>query len=590
MTILTKLITASFLTTHLLSAAPEMSPAPLPANARSQSSILNTSHQLDQIIAKDLADKNLQPFPIVDDSTFLRRSYINIIGRVPTYREATTFLNNTSKNKRADLIDSLIYSPGFNSSLFNYWADNFRLITRNDQHGLGWHVWLRDAVDNNMPYNKMVYSMLSASGHCSTNPATGYYLRDRNMLLDNVSNTAQVFLGTQIGCAQCHDHPFEDWTQKQYYQLAAFSGNIEFKGKSSRAKILETAAFLAKKEGIDPKLIQLVIAQQKHKPKGLNKKQRSQLRKTQSALKKYTKSFRPLFRRFNKNEVAINPNKKLKLPKDYKYNDGKPGEVVIPHPLFGTVSPSTNHQTKLQQFATWVTSPENPQFTKTIANRLWKRVFGYGLAEPVDNWTDRTKVSHPEALALVEKLLRTNHYNIRETLRVLYHTQLFQRSVNTSEVAQGKRYDFQGPVLQRMSAEQLHDSLITLLRGNIDDQKNHTLKTKWNNYCHSVNTIMKAPPTTIIALSQIANKSERSLRKVKVELRKTKLARDKALAENNKKLADECNKKLRALYKLRKQTQQNATKGVSQEMLKLINPVIKGNLAPKTKNSCEPQN
>ena len=121
--------------------------------------------------------------------------------------------------------------------MFNFWADLLRLKTNHEKYGLGWHVWIRDAVEKNTPYDEFVHAMISSDGLASENPAVGYYLRDRGMLLDNISNTAQVFLGTQIGCAQCHDHPFEDVTQRQYYEFAAFAGRhgIQEQGRPGHA-------------------------------------------------------------------------------------------------------------------------------------------------------------------------------------------------------------------------------------------------------------------------------------------------------------------------------------------------------------------
>jgi len=164
--------------------------------------VRNTARELDEVLIEGQKAQGIQANAIVDDATFLRRSYLNIIGRLPTHSEARAFLKDPKSDKRTQLIDSLIDSPGFDSRLFNFWSDLLRLKTREEHHGLGWHVWLKKAVTENMPYDEMVQAMLAANGHIAENPAAGYYLRDRGMLLDNVSNTVQVFLGQQIGCAQ----------------------------------------------------------------------------------------------------------------------------------------------------------------------------------------------------------------------------------------------------------------------------------------------------------------------------------------------------------------------------------------------------
>ena len=205
--------------------------------------VRNTARELDEILLQGQQAQSVQANPIVNDATFLRRTYLNIIGRLPTSDEARSFLESGKEDKRTKLVDTLVESPGFNSRLFNFWSDLLRLKTREDSHGLGWHVWMKNAVEDNMPYDEMVGEMLAAEGHVANNPAAGYYLRDRGMLLDNVSNTVQVFLGQQIGCAQCHDHPFDDTTQMEYYQLAAFLGGTEYRFEEGRDKIKEVIGF-----------------------------------------------------------------------------------------------------------------------------------------------------------------------------------------------------------------------------------------------------------------------------------------------------------------------------------------------------------
>ena len=140
----------------------------------------------------------------------------------------------------------MVKSPGYDSSAFNYFADLLRLQTTHEQYGLGWHVWLRNSLAKDKPWDKLVNEMLAAEGHSVNNPAVGYYLRDRGMLLDNVSNTAEVFLGHQIGCAQCHDHPFDKWTQMDYYELAAFSGGVRYNSEEARDAMGKVVAHMKK--------------------------------------------------------------------------------------------------------------------------------------------------------------------------------------------------------------------------------------------------------------------------------------------------------------------------------------------------------
>ena len=155
--------------------------------------------RIDSLLTADLKTAKLKPTGRIDAGTFLRRAYLGIIGRIPTEKEARDFLDNPSSNKHADLVDSLTGSPGFDSHLFNWAGDLLRVKTKQEQFGLGWHVWLRQSLADDKPWDVLVREMLASTGHTSDNPAVGYYLRDRNMQLDNFSNSMQVFLGRQIG-------------------------------------------------------------------------------------------------------------------------------------------------------------------------------------------------------------------------------------------------------------------------------------------------------------------------------------------------------------------------------------------------------
>lgn len=497
--------------------------------------VKNTSWEIDAIIQRNNQAKNITANPIIDDATFLRRTYLNIIGRIPTYEECKTFLDDPTDDKRSTLIDQLIYSPGFNSKWFNFYANLLRVQTNQEQFGVGWHLWLREAVATNKPYDKLVYEMLTASGHCTDNPAVGYYLRDSNMLLDNISNTAQIFLGTQIGCAQCHDHPFEDWTQKQYYQLASFGAAIEYNSSHAQRKIQEVLAT---------------------KNKGKESRSRHQRRR----FNQEARDLGSLFRAFRKNEISLNKHKSITLPTDYKYNDGKPGDKVLPAILFGKIPERTTPIPPLTVMARWLTAKENPMFTKVIANRLWAHATGYGLVEPLDNWTERSDLSHPEVLDLLVKILHTTNYDTRETLRVIYHTTLFQRESCREEINDGRMHDFRGPLLRRMSAEEIHDSLLTLELGNIDTAQNRAMKPRWDQLCSQIDKLLKATPAQLIKLDQIADTTEEATRKMRKENQALQAAIAKAKNDGNQQLSIELQRKLTTSQQKTRQLRRNSMK------------------------------
>ena len=391
--------------------------------------------QIDELVVQKLKAEKIRPNPLTTDMQFVRRAYLDIAGRIPTARETKAFLDKSVKSdKRAELIDKLLNSRGYVSHSFNYWADILRLkdMPTNNNYGLPYLEWIKDVLASDLPFNEAVYRMLVAEGRVWEDPAAGYTLRDIGMPLPHLDNTVRVFLGTRIGCAQCHDHPFDSWTQKDFYRLAAFTHGTQT--ATNRAAI--------------NKVVAKAREELKEKP---DSEEKGRLR---TRINQWVS--------FNQRSVGENMKRQLKLPHDYQYDDGKPGDVMKPAVIFGDQPKLVPKESRREAFAQWLTSPENPKFTLTIANRLWKRVFGVGLIEPVDDHTEGTEPTNEELMKLLVDLMKRVDYRQREFLRILYNTETYQREAYRKNLIADEPYHFPGPVMRRMTAEQVWDSLLTL--------------------------------------------------------------------------------------------------------------------------------
>ncbi len=422
----------------------------------------------------------------VDDATFLRRSYLTIIGRIPTAEEANRFLESPNSQKRIKLIEILTASPGHESHMFNFWADLLRVETHRFNHGLGWHLYIKEFTQNDTPYDEFVSDMLTATGHTTQNKAVGYYLRDRNMLLDNVSNTAQVFLGQQIGCAQCHDHPFDDVTQLEYYQLASFMSGLVYRSQLGREKVRTSVADL--------------LGDKDLKPRQMRKQGREMRRDLIS-----------LFREFNRDEVyhTSRTRDQLKLPHDYEYNDAKPGDHPVPGVYFGVKAKTPDRA----GFASWVTSEKNPYFTRVLVNRLWNEAYGQPLYPQLDDWSKPPSAKTEIVLKHLEAGAHASKLRVRDIMRILYHSRLFQAEAMPLSKAEGT--EMSGPVFRRMKAEQLHDSLLTLKRGNVDGQENQALDEKWNSFSAYVIELIEATPEGLIERDKLVDTNAGRIRELR---------------------------------------------------------------------------
>ncbi|OAI56370.1 hypothetical protein AYO49_00785 [Verrucomicrobiaceae bacterium SCGC AG-212-N21] len=415
----------------------------------------DATSQIDSLLTQHWSQNKVTPNPVATDETIVRRVYLDIVGRIPTLQETREFLDSKEPDKRAKLIDHLLASDGHAQHMFHFWADILRVQSRanggqGEMTSKPYLEHVKKRLRENQPYDQFVRELLTAQGKIWQNPAIGYYMRDLGMPLDNLANTTRIFLGTRIECAQCHNHPFDKWTQMQFYQMAAFTYPLEtnFTGIAAQDEVAKMKRAADK----DQKLA------------------------TQTRWLGAIAENLGDFVRYSK--VQALPSRKLKLPHDYQYADAKPHDFISPVTMLGKKVACDPKEDTVGAFADWMTSPENPRFTTVIANRMWKKVFGLGLIEPVDEFMDSTVAAQPELMNALEQMMIACRYDLREFLRVLYNTDAYQRDVTRAELMGGEIYHFTGPLLRRMTAEQIWDSFVTLIHVTPDLPRRHGIDTE----------------------------------------------------------------------------------------------------------------
>lgn len=395
------------------------------------------SNNIDATLQKQYLQLNVKPNARIDDDAFVRRAYLSIIGRNPTYEEYQMFSKVADDNKRSGLIQYLIKHPGHISHMFNFWAESLRLRDRlnevNNFHGALYVDYIKDQLASNKPYNEFVSSLLLSSGNYYTNPAVGYYYRDLGMPMDNLIATSKVFMGIDIGCAQCHDDPFQDFTQKQFYGMAALFNQVELRSRDNKE-------FNDKAKMLRQQVDELIKADPM-KNRGLNNQVNNFIRAMRS-------------------DLTVESNKQLKLPHDYQYNDAKPFDVVEPVVLSGKTLIKNKDDMRKDAVA-WMVNSQHPTFTKNIVNRYWKWVFGKYIIEQYDNIHDSELLNSELLNVLADTMIQVN-YDSKQFLYVLYNTKLFQRELYDGANADSSKFVFIGPVKHRLSAEQIWDSVIAI--------------------------------------------------------------------------------------------------------------------------------
>lgn len=330
-----------------------------------------TAAGLDALVGRELA-KSLagrSPAPPVDDETFLRRASFDLIGRQPTPEELAAFLADDCSEKRATTVDRLLASDEFGANWANYWTDTiaYRVpppeLTYLNYKPL--RAWFAEKLNANTPWDKIVRELITASGKIAEHPEATFIGYHQSNAVNLASETSRLFLGLQIRCAQCHDHPFDSWTRDQFHELAAF--------------FARTGAKLSQNDGAGTVV--------NSKPKG-----------------EYVMP------------DAMDPSK-----------NGREMTPVFLDGI--SLEGGKSDAERREQLAAFITAPENPWFAKAFVNRMWGRLLGHGFYEPVDNLGESQTQLLPEVHeALAAHFLATG-FDVKDLLRLVISTQAYQRTL-----------------------------------------------------------------------------------------------------------------------------------------------------------------
>ena len=345
------------------------------------------------------------PTDVCDDPTFVRRVFIDLIGLLPTADEARSFVADSQPDKRGRMVDRLLARREFADHWAMKWADLLRVEEKQlDRTGVRvFHDWIRDNIARGRPLDEFAGEILSARGSTyKTAPANFWRaLRDP---LSRGEAVAQVFLGTRLQCAKCHNHPFERWTQEEYFQWAALFARIDY-------KIIKNE----RRDDLD-----------KHE--------------------------------FNGEQIVLYSDKG-EVPLPTRGGDpAKPkflGESAAP-------GPGVNGQDRLTPLARWLTRPEHPQFARVQANRIWGQLLGRGLVDPIDDFRANNPPSHPDLLKMLAAELVQSRFDLRHIIRNVVGSRTYQLSAGDGE---SQAADYAAAIVARHTAEQLLDAIYHVTGG-----------------------------------------------------------------------------------------------------------------------------
>lgn len=410
------------------------------AKADDPAYIKKAALSIDTHIASWYKRQKMEVPAVTDDATFLRRAFLVAIGRIPTGEEARAFLEIEDPAKRTQLIEYLMKSKGYSSHMTNWVFDLLR-VTDGRPGFQGnfepYRNWVRTAMENNMPWDDFTTALIGSTGDGwdPQTAAVGYYTRDRGMPLDNLANSMRVFLGSRMECAQCHDDPFGTTERHEFFELAAFTNGQGSYKQNLMRDLWDELGDAEKRNSVDYEVAQVMW----DGVYGLS--------------------------------LGGTGSGRIELPSDYQYKDGDPGEMIGAKTPFGKtvrMSEKKDEGDGRKQLANWVTTRTGDQFASVAANRMWKRVMGRGVYEPVDEYKEAKELHSPELMGTLIALMVDLDYDLRAFQKVLMNTKTFQFVPNPKPSSVPGGDDFHGRQLTRLSAEQLWDSLITLAGGDPD--------------------------------------------------------------------------------------------------------------------------
>ncbi len=376
-----------------------------------------TARQVDRLLAEEVFTTDTELAPTIDDAIFLRRVWLDIVGDIPSPEHVTAFLLDPAKDKRERMVRKLLADPQYGQSWARYWRDVILYRRLEDRAAVVANSLVADLTEelnDNRPWNEIAAEFITATGDAKENGATAILIAQDGRTEETTAEVSRIFLGVQIQCCQCHDHPYDRWKREQFHELAAFFPRV-----AVRPVLSPTRRSLE------------VIADDRPERR----------------------------RRPNANANGRRGEAEHYMP-DLD-DPAAPGTRMQPK-FFLTAADLEFGARDAQRrgtIAEWITG--NPWFATALVNRLWSELVGEGFYEPIDDiGPDRTP-SAPKTVEYLSRSFAESGYDVKWLFRVICATQAYQRESRPRRDIDGT--PFTANVAQPLRSDQLFNALLTAI-------------------------------------------------------------------------------------------------------------------------------
>lgn len=408
----------------------------VPEQEESTVAVREALHPIDAAVFAQLKRLRLNPTPVCDDTTFLRRVTLDVTGQLPPPEQARAFLASTDSRKREKLIDEVLRSDAFNDFQALRWSDLLRVEDKTlDSKGVEvFYDWIRKSFAENKPLNQFAAEIISARGSTYKIPPTNFY-RALRKPEDRAESVAQVFLGIRLQCARCHNHPFDRWTQDDYYGWSNFFGRIEYEIIENKRRDKND-----KNEFVGEQIVKMKSTGEVVNPNT-----------GQSVSPRFLGS--QSFGGIAETELVQDVSQLLS-------NLGVKGQGDHEKP------------DRLQQLAAWLGDAGNERFAVTQANRIWFQLIGRGVIDPVDDFRSTNPPTNPELLEVLQKEFVDHQFDVRHLMRFIMTSQTYQlasenrdhvTSISDHETTSAWAGCFFRTEIRRLTAEQTLDAISSVM-------------------------------------------------------------------------------------------------------------------------------